>query len=155
MFDALAAPGVDHMDMAVATLDDGGVGVLQDGRVFERYPVVPMDAVGTTQDGEWRTGTLLLGGFDGPVVTYHGKGAVLQGDSIDAAVVVGRVDELQLAPRLAVVTTVGHADMTATGTAESFKAAVWQLYDGGLDGQHAAVGLDEVSTPPGLAKVVA
>ena len=43
MFDALPAPSVYHMDMAIATLDDGGVGVLQDGRVFERYPVVPMD----------------------------------------------------------------------------------------------------------------
>ena len=86
MFDALPAPSVYHMDMAIATLDDGGVGVLQNGRVFERYPVVPMDAVCAAKDGERRTGTLLLGRLDGPVVADHGEGAILQGDGIDVRI---------------------------------------------------------------------
>ena len=142
------------MDMAVATLDDGGVGVLQDRRVLECYPVVPVDAVRAAEDGEGRTGALLLGWLDGPVVADHGVGSILQGHGIDAAVVVGRIDELELAPRLAVVAAVGDADMTAAGAAEGLQTTVRQLDDGGLDGLHTSVGLDESRAAPCLAHVV-
>ena len=72
MFNPLTAPGIDGMEMAVAALDDGGVGVLGNWTVFQGDPVTPVDAVITAEDGQWRTGTFLLGRFDGPVVADKG-----------------------------------------------------------------------------------
>ena len=51
VLDALAPPSVDGVEMTVATLDDGGVGILQDGTVLEGDPVFPMYAVVAAQDG--------------------------------------------------------------------------------------------------------
>ena len=47
----LAAPGIDAVERAVATLNDGRIGVLQDGGIFKSYPVVPVDAISTAQNG--------------------------------------------------------------------------------------------------------
>ena len=38
----LPAPGVDTVERAVATFDDGGIGVLADGTVFQRQQGAPM-----------------------------------------------------------------------------------------------------------------
>ena len=38
----LPAPSVDTVERAVATFDDGGIGVLADGTVFQRQQGVPM-----------------------------------------------------------------------------------------------------------------
>ena len=154
MFDTLAAPGVDHMDMAVATLDDRGVGILQDGGVLEGDPMVPVDAVCAAEDGERGSGALLLCRLDGPVVADHGEGAILQGDGIDAAIVVGRVDELQLAPRLTVVARISDTDVAAAGATEGLQTTVGQADDAGLDGLHTLIGLDKGGASPGLTHIV-
>ena len=52
----LPAPGVDTVERAVATFDDGGIGVLADGTVFQHQYGLPMDAVvayGNLQRGAW------------------------------------------------------------------------------------------------------
>ena len=154
MFDTLAAPGVDHMDMTVATLDDRGVGILQNGGVLEGDPMVPVDAVGAAENGKRGTRPFLFVWLNGPVVADHGKGAILQGDGIDAAIVVGRFDELQLAPRLTVVARISDTDVAAAGATEGLQTTIGQADNRGLDGLHTLIGLDKGGASPGLTHII-
>ena len=77
MFYALSAPGIDGMEVAVAGLDDAGIGVLRDGAVLKRHPMVPVQTVIRAKDAQGRACTFLLVGLYGPVVTDEG---ILEGE---------------------------------------------------------------------------
>ena len=155
MLDALSSPCIDHMDVPISALDDGGIGVLQDGTVLERYPVAPVLSVVAAEDGQRCACPFFLVGLYRPVVADECIGAVGECHCIDATVVVGRLDKGQGTPRLAVVGAARHADMPAACSAEGLQRTVGQYDDGGLDGFHALVGHDEGCPPPCLPHVVA
>jgi len=72
VLDALAAPGVDGVQMSVAGLDDTGIGVLRDRRVFQCHPVLPVKSVVGTKDTKGRSRPFLFVGLYGPVVADEG-----------------------------------------------------------------------------------
>ena len=94
MLDALAPPGVDSVQMTVATLYDRGVGILRNGAVFKRYVVMPRQSVVGNQDGKRCACALFLRGFDGPVVANQRVSTVGERHGVESAVVIGHVDEL-------------------------------------------------------------
>ena len=126
-----------------------------DGTVFQCNPVFPLHSVAAFEYGERGADTLLLIGFDRPVIANQRITTLLEVYGIDAAIVVGRFDELQLAPSLAIIPAEGDTDVATTGATKSLQTTIGQHEDGRLDGFHALFRLHECRALPRLTHIVA
>ena len=155
MFHTQASPSVYGMQMTVARLYDGWVGILVDRAVLERHPVFPMQSVVAEHDRQRSSRPFLFVRLNGPIVANECIAPVFQVDGIQSAVVVRHVYELQFAPCLSVVVAEGNPHMTAPCAAESLQSSVGQHEDAGLDSEQSAVGFYEIGSFPCLTQVVA
>ena len=142
MADALAAPCINKVYGAIATLNNGGIGIFADGTILQREQVTPMLTV--VADGHAKRSArcpMLAKRRGGGVVdeqVSHPTLLARQGDrhGIGAGIVVGQVGERHLRPRLPTVAAFARCQSAVLRPTEHLQPAISQTQDAGLNAAH-------------------
>ena len=127
------------MERPVTPLDDGGIGILANGAVFERKQMLPMPTVIAHGDAQGGARTLGGAGKGREIIIDEYMTAITKGDGICARLIVGHIGKHYLAPTLSAVTAEGSGQTPVARAAQNLKPAIRMTKDGRLD---ALDGLD-------------